>query len=185
MPNTVFQVPHSIAATLSRGEALRKFLSDERHGFRLAVTLNANAPTTIPRMQRALSVLYSALNRKTDRAWYKKSRATWWAGHAFLEGHEAEANDKVTLHWHVLIGPGPALCPHKYADQMTSTNPLEPILSETHLRREWIKLYPRGSVDVQSISDLEGWVRYCTKDMCNPGPNVRRAHETYTPLPLR
>jgi hypothetical protein len=177
-------VSEATSALIARGDELARFLNSERHEHRLFVTLNCNTPATVGAMRGWLAVWYNSLNSKLYRNWAGRSSAERWRGWAFLEGHEAESAEEVTLHWHVLISPGPALSPDKYADMMTSRAHQSRSVGALHMIKQWQKICPKGTVDVQFINDLAGAVGYCTKDLRRMGPHLRRAHETYTPLPF-
>ncbi len=185
MPSTRCGQAESDHDLIRRGNDLRNFLNDPSHGYRLFVTLNSNAPTTSETARKHLAVWYNALNRKVYRKWSNRPDAARWQGWAFLEGFEREAAEEVTLHWHVLLGPGPGLGADKYADLMTSVEVGQPRLVEKHMAREWTRRYPGGSLESLYIRDLAGIVGYCTKDLRKYGPHLRRAHDHHTPLPLR
>ncbi|MBM1690684.1 hypothetical protein [Sulfitobacter geojensis] len=175
----------SNASLLKQGEKLREYLNDPEHQYRLFVTMNSNASTTQAAMQNGLAKWYGDLNNKTYRRLKAEPQSSLWQGWGFLEGHEAEAAEQVTLHWHVLIGPGPTVKPLKYADLMTSLNPGEEPLIQKHMQRAWQKVYPKGTIIVSYIDDLAGAVNYCTKDLCRPGLHLRRSHQAHSPLPFR
>ena len=175
----------SNSALITRGHELANYLNCETHEFRLFVTLNCNTAATTNAMRSWLTTWYNSLNSKVHRSWKGKDSKERWQGWAFLEGYESESAEEVTLHWHLILGPGPGLCPHKYADLMTSRPGQPRSVAVLHMKKQWEKICPKGTVDVQYIEDLAGAVAYSTKDLRHPGPHLRRAHDTYTPLPFR
>ena len=165
------------------GETLAVSLCDESRQFRQFVTMNSNAPTTPTAMRKALQTWYNQLNNKTYRDWKNRPQDGRWQGWAFLEGFEGESEEKTTLHWHMLIGPGPALEPERYADMMTPRPGAEYSVSASHMMHIWKKLYPRGSTEVRFITELPVAVEYATKGLRRRRPHLNRNHEEYTTLP--
>ncbi|MFG6552461.1 hypothetical protein [Sulfitobacter sp. 1A16808] len=206
MPNTAYRAPESVAERRERAQRLGGHIADPAHGYRLHVTLNSNTSTIVEGpgfckrnrpddMRDALYKVWCGLNSKTHRnkGLNTLPKSAWWHGWAFLEGHNAYEAKGVTLHWHIIMGPGRDLSPEKYADLMTPANhidPSAPPLCVSHIRDLWGKRYPKGTVawrmiDYHDPTDLPMAVGYAMKELLKPGPYQGDALDAYQLLPFR
>ena len=145
--------PYRPTLTSAQKRELRDNLNDwlTRPGYTHFVTLATNAEAKSPdRMRRLLKHWDARVNKDLiSSRWRKKpDERTIWC--AFGEKFDVNA------HWHLLLQTEPDHIKMREDVRLGES-------FEDMLRRNWVKLVPSGTSEVQAICEAEGAIRYVTK----------------------